>query len=367
MSESLWGVIWLVVLLAGNAFFVGAEFAVLSARRAQIEPRAADGSRAARMTLWAMEHATLMLAAAQLGITICSLLILGVAEPAVHHLLEAPLAVVGLPPAAVTWTAFGLALVMVTLLHVVLGEMVPKNLAFATPARTALVLAPALVVLSALLAPVIWAMNGLADLVLRTLGVRPVREAESAFTLEQVEMIVAESRGEGTLDDAAGVVTAVFTLTGLVVGDVATPLDRLVTASDDVTPAGLRALLGSTGHSRIPLVPADTPGRPPGAGWDHEAGRAPMAYVHVKDLLPGAACDTPDEHAPLPVELRRTLPEVAGDTPADLAVEALRGCGAHLARVTGGRPAVVFLADLIELLVGEVQDVAAGGRLSRGR
>lgn len=91
MSEYLPGIAWLVVLLIVNAFFVGAEFAVISARRSQIEPRADAGSRAAKTTLWAMEHATLMLATSQLGITVCSLVILNVSEPAIHHLLEIPL------------------------------------------------------------------------------------------------------------------------------------------------------------------------------------------------------------------------------------------------------------------------------------
>ena len=91
MSEYLPGIIWLVVLLVVNAFFVGAEFAVISARRSQIEPKAEAGSKAAKTTLWAMEHATLMLATSQLGITVCSLVILNVSEPAIHHLLEIPL------------------------------------------------------------------------------------------------------------------------------------------------------------------------------------------------------------------------------------------------------------------------------------
>src|SRR5215218_1540497 len=127
MNEYLPGIIWLVVLLVGNAFFVGAEFAVISARRSQIEPKAAAGGKAAKTTLWAMEHATLMLATSQLGITVCSLLILNVSEPAIHHLLEIPLAATGLTDSAISVIAFATALLLVTFLHVVLGEMVPKN------------------------------------------------------------------------------------------------------------------------------------------------------------------------------------------------------------------------------------------------
>src|SRR5215218_4491301 len=123
MSDYLPGLVWLVVLLAGNAFFVGAEFAVIAARRSQIEPRAAQGSKAAKTTLWAMEHATLMLATSQLGITVCSLVILTVSEPAIHHLLEGPLGLTGLSAEAIGIIAFATALLLVTFLHVVLGEM----------------------------------------------------------------------------------------------------------------------------------------------------------------------------------------------------------------------------------------------------
>src|SRR5690606_9525198 len=116
MSEDVWGIIWLVVLLVGNAFFVGAEFAVISARRSQIEPRAERGSRAAKTTLWAMEHATLMLATSQLGIAVCPLLTLNVSEPAIHHLLEVPLGLTGLTPELVGIISFAIALAFVTFL-----------------------------------------------------------------------------------------------------------------------------------------------------------------------------------------------------------------------------------------------------------
>ena len=134
MSSDWWGIVWLVVLLVFNAFFVGAEFAVISARRSQIEPRAEAGSRAAKTALWAMEHATLMLATSQLGITVCSLLILNVSEPSIHHLLEVPLALTGWSEEVVYAVAFGVALVVVSYLHVVLGEMVLRGMASHVPA-----------------------------------------------------------------------------------------------------------------------------------------------------------------------------------------------------------------------------------------
>src|SRR5262249_44037737 len=119
------GIVWLVVLLAVNAFFVGASFAVISARRSQIEPKAQAGSRSARPALWAMEHASLMLATSQLGITVASLLILNVSEPSIHHLLEQPLHLTGWTEQVIGTISFVVALLLVSFLHVVAGEMIP--------------------------------------------------------------------------------------------------------------------------------------------------------------------------------------------------------------------------------------------------
>ena len=122
------GILWLAFLLVGNAFFVAAEFAVMSARRSQIEPLAEAGSKRAQTTLRAMENVSLMLACAQLGITVCSLLILQVAEPAIHHLLAVPLEAAGVPEEVANIVAFAVALLLVTFLHVTFGEMVPKHI-----------------------------------------------------------------------------------------------------------------------------------------------------------------------------------------------------------------------------------------------
>ena len=143
------------MLLALNAFFVGAEFALISARRTQIEPRAQAGSRAARTTLRAMENITLMMAGAQLGITICSLGLGAVGEPAVAHLLEPGFDALGVPDGLLHPISFVIALLIVVFLHVVLGEMVPKNIALAGPDRAALVLGPPMLGVVTVLRPLI--------------------------------------------------------------------------------------------------------------------------------------------------------------------------------------------------------------------
>ena len=140
-----------------------------------------------------MEHATLMLATSQLGITICSLLILTVSEPAIHHLLEHPLGLTALSPETISGVAFVVTLVLVTYLHVVLGEMVPKNLSFSVPDRAALLLAPPLVLVSRVFRPVIAVLNALANAIVRLCGVEPKDEATSTYTLEEVAAIVEHS------------------------------------------------------------------------------------------------------------------------------------------------------------------------------
>jgi CBS domain containing-hemolysin-like protein len=340
------GIIWLFVLLAFNAFFVGAEFAVISARRSQIEPLAERGSRAAKTALYAMEHATLMLATSQLGITICSLLILNVSEPAIHHLLAGPLGLTGLTEAMVDTIAFLIALVLVSYLHVVFGEMVPKNLAFSVPDRAVLMLATPLVWVSRLFHPVIVALNWIANGTVRLFRVEPKDEAASTFTLDEVTTIVNQSRIEGVLDDAAGTVSAALEFTDKQAKDVAVPLTQLVTLPESVTPDRIERSVAKHGFSRYVIV---------------DATGAPLGYVHLKDIL--RAAEGPDAAAdvvrPIPHKRIHQMVPVLETTDLEDALALMRRAGRHLARVrnaAGETTGVLFLEDIIEELIGEVQD-----------
>lgn len=341
MTEYLPGLAWLVVLLAGNAFFVGAEFAVISARRSQIEPRAAAGSRAATTTLWAMEHATLMLATSQLGITVCSLLILTVSEPAIHHLLEIPLGATPLSAGAISVTAFVIALVLVTFLHVVFGEMVPKNLSFSVPDRAALILAPPLVWVSKAVGPLISALNGIANGVLRLFKVVPKDEATSTFTLEEVAGIVAQSRREGTLPDDGGALERAFEFTDRCAGDVDVPLDSVVTLPHGVTPRQVQRAVVAHGHSRFVVLGEDG---------------TPSSYIHMKDVMDFR----PDQYdTPVPAKRLRRLVPVRRDAEIEDALARLRQNGTHVLLTVDADwngVGVLFLEDVLEVLVGEVDD-----------
>lgn len=337
----VWGIVWLGVLLLVNAFFVGAEFAVISARRSQIEPLAHSGSRSAKTALWAMEHATLMLAACQLGITIASLLILNVSEPAIHHLLEIPLALTGLSEELIGTIAFILALIIVSFLHVVLGEMVPKNLSFSVPDRAVLLLAPPLVFIATVFRPIIVTLNAAANGILRMFGVTPKSEANSVFTLDEVATIVAQSTREGVLHDAGGTLTGAFEFTSKKVQDVAIPMSGLVTLPEDAAPADLEKAVAQRGFSRYILL--------------NDAGE-PTGYLHLKDVID---LDESEFSEPVPPKRIRQLISMYQETDIEDALATMRRSGVHVARsfdASGETTGVLFLEDIIEVLVGEVQD-----------
>ncbi|KHL04967.1 hemolysin family protein [Sinomonas humi] len=344
------GIVWLVVLLLGNAFFVSAEFAIMSARRSQIEPVAEAGSKRAATTLRAMEHVSLMLACAQLGITVCSLLLLQVAEPAIHDLVGVPLAALNIPAEASETVAFIVGLGLVTILHVTFGEMVPKNLSVSVADRAAIVLAPILVGISRLVRPIIVALNWSANGVLRLLGVQPKDEVSSSFTLEEVQSIVEVSTKSGLVDDESGLLSGALEFSDQTVASIMVPLELIVTLPTSVTPSGFEKAVAKTGFSRFPMV--DDDGELTG-------------YLHVKDVLaiPEAARDRPIGEARV-----RSLANLGLDTNIEDALTAMQKTGLHVARVIGpegGTRGVLFLEDVIEQLVGEIRDATQAGQSRR--
>jgi CBS domain containing-hemolysin-like protein len=288
-----------------------------------------------------MENATLMLATSQLGITVCSLLILLVSEPAVHHLLEGPLGAMGLSPALVSTVAFILALAIVSYLHVVLGEMVPKNISFSVPDKAVLFLAPPLVFVSKVLSPIIGSLNAIANGIVRLAGVEPKAEAVSAYTLDEVATIVAESTKTGMLADHSGALTAAFEFTTKKVRDVTIGFDDVVTLPEDATPADVHQAVAQRGYSRYVLVNPDGD---------------PTGYVHIKDVL-----ETEEQESDFPVPPRRIrrLVTLHDDVDLEDALATLRKSGAHVAKVLNqdrDMVGILFLEDIIEELVGEVRD-----------
>ena len=344
------GAIWLgVVLLLGNAFFVGAEFALVSARRTKVEPKAAEGSRAARTTLRAMEQLSLMIAAAQFGITVCSLGLGAVAEPAVAHLIEPVIHAVGLPDSWLHPVAFTIALLAVVYLHVVLGEMVPKNLSLAGPERAAMLLGPPMMALVTLLKPVVRGLDALANVIVRLARIEPRTEVTSSFTLEEVEAMVDESMHEGMLDESEYErLSGALGFTSRTVHEVLLPLDRVETVERGARASDVELKCAETGYSRFPVMT--------------DEGTL-NGYLHIKDVLQS------DPHGRARVVEDKWVRPLASVRSSDTLVSALQilqAKGSHMARVVdddGGLLGVATLEDVIEELVGEIRDAAhAEGR-----
>ena len=383
-----------LVLLAGNAFFVGAEFAVMAARRSQLEPLAEAGSKRAALSLEALENVASLLACAQLGITVCSVLLGAFAEDALHHLLAPVLDRVGLPEVWSHGIALALALLIVAYLHVVVGEMVPKNLAIAGPDTAALLLAPALLLVTKALRPIIALLEAIAKALVRLLGVEPKDEMASAYTAQEVHEIVRESAREGLLEaEQHGLTSRVLEFSDRVAADVAVPTAQLVTVRLGVTPAEVERLVAKRGFSRFPVltspvltspvVTSPVVTSPVDAAADvaaestrrnalSEVGEsaAPIAaelagYLHLKDIL---YADEVQRDEPVPRKRIRPLATVRPGDEVEDVLATMQRTGSHLARVVdeaGAVVGVVFLEDVREELVGEVTDdsqLAADGR-----
>ncbi|MBA3367359.1 MAG: HlyC/CorC family transporter [Geodermatophilaceae bacterium] len=341
MSDLL-GIAIAVVLLAANAFFVGAEFALISARRSQIEPRARAGSRAARITLRAMENVSLMMAGAQLGITVCSLGLGAIGEPAVAHLLEPLFEAINLPEGLVYPISFTIALLIVVALHVVIGEMVPKNLALAGPERSALLLGPPLVLVVRVLKPLLFVVNGLANGLLRLVRVQPQDEVGSTFTREQVSGLVEESRRQGLIEaDEYDLLAAALGFTDRSVETVLLPSDQLTTIPRGGTLTDVEKLCTESGYSRFPVA--------------DDSGDL-IGYLHIKDVL---ETDVHKRARPLADKWIRPLASVRPTDRLHAALRVMQARGTHMARVVrddGTLVGIVTLEDVLEELVGEIRD-----------
>ncbi|QLE70889.1 HlyC/CorC family transporter [Streptomyces rectiverticillatus] len=322
--------------LVVNAFFVGAEFALISVRRSQIEPYADRGDRRARSVLWGLRHISALMAAAQLGITLCTLVLGVVAEPAIAHLLEPVFDMLGVPHGLVHPVSFVIALAVATYLHMLFGEMVPKNIALAEPVRSALLLGPPLVTLARALRPFVFTINAFANGLLKLLRVEPKNEVAATYSDDQLARIVADSSAAGLLDiRATERLRDALVLGKRPVKDVVTPVERVVSAPLGITPEGLEQLSAESGFSRFPVVDA--------------AGRI-LGYLHVKDAL-----DARPRDFPFPLQRMRRIATVRATTPLDDVITTMRGTGTHLAAVIGedGRLAgLVTLEDLLRELVG---------------
>ncbi|EIV95715.1 hemolysin family protein [Frankia sp. QA3] len=345
-----------LALIAGNAFFVGAEFAFVSARRDRLEPMVEAGDKRARSVIGALEHLSPLLAATQLGITLCSLALGAVAEPTVAHLLTDLLHALAVPEAAQHAIAFAVALTIVSALHMVLGEIVPKNLSIAGPERALVWLGPPLIAFARATAPFVLLLNSFANRVLRLLGVEPRDELASAYSPQELAAIIAESKQEGLLEQAEHErLTSALELSDRDAGAVMIPLSQAVTIAWTTTARELEDAVARTGYSRFPVRVPDAGS---GSGRGAADGLEIAGFLHAKDIL-GIAPE--DLDTPLAPPRLRQMVELGTDTPLDQVLRRMQRAGSHLGRVVdaaGTTVGVIAMEDVVEQFVGEVTDAS---------
>ena len=346
-----WPLLIAILLLIANGFFVGAEFALIAARRSRIEQLAQEGDKKAQVALRSVRELSFMLAGAQLGITMASLGLGAIAEPAVAGLVESALeSTVELAPAALHTISFVLALSIVVFFHMVIGEMAPKNIAIAKPEGTALWIARPFRLYTNIFRPFIHLLNGMANSGVRMLGVEPKDELSSVHTSDEIGLMIAESARGGVIDKFEHrLLEGAIQFSERDAASVMVPRTDLVAVPLDATHEEIEKVIVETGHSRLPVYAEDL---------DHVVG-----FFHAKDLL---KVKDHERDRPLAQRLIRQMlvvPESRQLHPLLLDMRRQRRHFALVIEEHGGTAGVVTLEDLLEELVGEIRDEHDAGEL----
>ncbi len=335
-----------VLLLLANAFFVAAEVAVIAAagRRSAIEELAGQGRLSARWARASVRELSFALTGAQLGITMASLGLGFVAEPAIADVLAAALgSVTPVPEAARHGIAAVVALSLVVFLHMVVGEMAPKNVAIAEPIRTALWVAIPFRLYSNLFRGVLWALNALANQTVRLLGVTPRDELLTSYTPSQIRTMLAALQQIGAIDPSnRQLASRALQFSSRHISEVMLPRSAVVAMPAASTALDVEQRALATGHSRFPVY-VDGP--------DDVRG-----FVHVKDLL---TVEQTDAGEPLPQSMIRPLPVVPESAEVGTVLLEMQRRRSHISLAVdehGSFAGIVTMEDLLEELVGEIRD-----------
>ncbi|HWO64011.1 MAG TPA: hemolysin family protein [Umezawaea sp.] len=330
-----------LLLLAGNAFFVAGEFALISAKRHRLEQSAAEGGRAARAAVAGIRELSIMLAGAQLGITLCTLGLGALAEPAVAELLDPPLIAVGIPTAVSHAVAFLISLVLVVFLHMVVGEMAPKSWAISHPERSALLLALPFRAFARSVRWILTTLNALTNWLLRLVKVEPQDELAQAHRPEDLRMLVRQSGEHGLIPEGQQrLLTRMLQLQQTTLARVMVHVDEVLKVTDSTTADEVEDLSRRCGRSRFPVTDAQ--------------GRF-VGLVHIREVVRATAAG----RNPPSRDLMTTPLRLSADLPVARAVTAMRDHRAQLALVVAPNDDVVGIAaleDLLEELIGEFED-----------
>ncbi|MEO6879413.1 MAG: hemolysin family protein, partial [Mycobacteriaceae bacterium] len=337
------GLLGVVALTAGTALFVAAEFSLTTLERSTVDAHAEGGDARAQQVSHAHRTLSFQLSGAQLGITITTLVTGYIAEPVLAGLLRPGFEALGMSTELGGAISLTLALVIATSLSMVFGELVPKNLAIARPLATARFTAGAQARFSQVFRPLITALNGTANKLVRRLGIEPAEELRSARSPEELGSLVRTSAEHGSLDEStAALLSRSLRFGERTADELMTPRVRIETLAADDTVDDLLAAARRTGFSRFPVVQGDLDD--------------PLGVVHVKQafVVPDA-----QRHATPLERIVRRVPTVPGTLDGDALMDRVRGDGLQVALVVdeyGGTAGMVTMEDLIEEIVGDVRD-----------
>lgn len=343
-GELIAQLLFVFLLVFANAFFVAAEFSLVAARRSRIDREAAAGDRRAKSVQKAFKHLDRYISGTQLGITVSSLALGWIGEPAMAALFGYVFDVLGVPggQALAHGTAFiVLAFFIVTFLHVVLGELAPKSVALTLPETTSKLVTAPLVLFSRAMSPLISLFNGAANLILRAVGIQPVSELHSVHSPDELRLLVMQSRAHGALNESdSAMLAGVFDFHNKKVVDVMRPRTDVVAISIESTEEEVRAILRNERYSRYPVY--------------RETLDDVVGVFLAKDLW------LRQGNAPFVLEnfLREAL-YVPDTRPATRVLDDLRRTRAHMAVVLdeyGGTAGIITLEDLVEEVVGDISD-----------
>jgi CBS domain containing-hemolysin-like protein len=332
-----------LVLTVGTGFFVASEFALVNLDRNDLENRQARGEKRLAPTINALKITSTHLSGAQLGITLTTLLTGYTFEPAISSMLSGPLLAAGLPAAVVPGIGAVAGIFLATIFSMVIGELVPKNFALALPLATAKVVVPFQALFTAVFKPVILLFNNTANGIIRSFGIEPKEELSGARSAEELSSLVRRTALEGVLDvDHAVLLHRTLRFSEHSAADVMTPRVRMTAVSADDTAEQIVTLASSTGYSRFPVI-----------GRDRDDV---LGVLHVKQAFAVALAERASvSAAELMIEPLR-VPESMG---VDTLLVLLRKQGLQVAIVSdehGGTAGIVTLEDLVEEIVGELED-----------
>ena len=332
-----------VLLTAGTAVFVAAEFSLVALDRPTVQRAIDRGDSRARVVLQSLKQLSTQLSAAQVGITITTLVVGYLAQPSIGSLLSVPLEAVGLGEGAVRALSSALALVIATVFSMIFGELVPQFLGISVPLAAAKVVALPVRVFAVIARPLIFVLNGSANRFLHAVGIEPQEELSGARTPQELASLVRRSAEAGTLDvTTARMLTRSLGFGERTADDVMTPRVRCTGVHRDETAEDVLRLSRRTGHSRFPVL---------GEDWDDIDG-----VVHVKKAMAVPHERRKDVPVSALMSDRLVVPETIRLDPL---LRQLREGGFQMAVVVdeyGGTSGIVTLEDVVEEIVGEVAD-----------